>query len=213
MHWGAKLFSYMLVLAVLLPAASFGAPADEEVARIQKAYEGITDLRGTFVQKSHIKDLKRTDTYNGRFFIKPPKMKWEFQGDKPQEVYITGDDIIIYQKKEKQAFKARFDRATYGQAPIALLGGFGDIKKEFSVSMKDGRLLLTPKAPMGAVVSIEIKTAARDVPHEFPIEALFITDTRGNRVEVLLKEVKTNTGVGDKVFSFAPPEGVSVLEQ
>lgn len=212
MRSGARLFLYTLVLAVLLAATaslSFSASADEEVARIQKAYQGVVDIKGSFVQKSHLRDLKRTDTYNGQFFIKPPKMRWEFTGDKPQAVYITGDEIIIYQKKEKQAFKARFDRATYGQAPIALLGGFGDIRKEFAVSMSDGRLLLKPKAPMGAIESVEIKTA----PSGFPIEALFITDTRSNRVEIRLKDVKTNTGISDKVFSFTPPEGVQVMEQ
>ncbi|HEX8947672.1 MAG TPA: outer membrane lipoprotein carrier protein LolA, partial [Dissulfurispiraceae bacterium] len=59
--------------------AVFASQAEDEVARIQKAYEHIKDIRGSFVQKSHIKDLKRTDTYQGQFFIKPPKMKWEYK--------------------------------------------------------------------------------------------------------------------------------------
>lgn len=194
----------------LLPSTAFASQADEEVLKIQKAYEKIKDIKGSFIQKSYIKDLKRTDTYKGQFFIKSPKMRWEYRGDKPQVVYITGDDIIIYQKKEKQAFKARFDRATYGQAPIALLGGFGNIKNEFDVSIKaEHRLILKPKKPMGNIVSVEITTSGE----EFPIESLTIIDTLSNRIDIYLKDVKTNTALKDKLFEFSPHEGVSILQQ
>lgn len=185
------------------------AEAEDQVARIQKAYEGIKDVRGDFVQKSHIRDLKRTDTYSGRFFIKPPEMKWEFNGEKPQSVYITGEDIIIYQKKEKQAIRTKFDRATYGQAPIALLSGFGDINKEFYVSEIRGRLLLKPRKPMGAIVQIEITLS----DGAFPISAMSILDTASNKIDIALKDVEVNTGLGDKIFHFTPPEGVSVFQQ
>jgi len=71
---------FFLLSFLLTPVLSVHAEEDQ-VAKIQKAYEGIKDIKGNFVQKSFIKDLKRTDTYNGRFFIKQPKMKWEYTGD------------------------------------------------------------------------------------------------------------------------------------
>ncbi len=204
----------LVIVCLLYPISCL---ADDEVLKIQKAYENIKDIKGSFIQKSYIKDLKRTDIYKGQFFIKSPKMRWEYKGDKPQIVYITGDDIIIYQKKEKQAFKAKFDRTTYGQAPIALLGGFGNIKNEFDVSIKtetrtqntEHRLLLKPKKPMGNIVSVEITTSSE----EFPIESLTIIDTLSNRIDIYLKDVKTNTDLKDKLFEFSPPEGVNVLQQ
>lgn len=210
-----EVFFYFLFLVCLLSSvfwiltSGFCAGAEGEVARIQKAYEGIKDVKGDFIQKSYIRDLKRTDTYSGRFFIKPPKMKSEFSGEKPQSVYITGEDIIIYQKKEKQAIRAKFDRAIYGQAPIALLGGFGDINKEFDVSTKKGRLLLKPKRPMGVIVQIEFTLS----DGAFPIETLSILDTASNRIDIVLKDVKVNTGLDDRTFAFTPPEGVSVFQQ
>ena len=194
-------------LCILLTVALLYA--DDEVARIQKAYEGIKDIKGNFAQKSYIKDLKRTDTYSGQFFIKPPKMKWEFKGEKPQTVYITGEDIFIYQKKEKQVFKARFDRATYGQSPIALLGGFGNINKEFDVSIKKGRLILKPRNPMGAIVQIELALS----DGVFPIEALSILDTASNKIDITLKDVRINTGLGERVFEFTPPEDATVIQR
>ncbi len=193
------------------------ASVDEEVIKIQKAYDSIKDIRGRFIQKSYIKDLKRTDTYSGEFFIKAQKMKWEYKGDKPQIVYISGDQIIIYQVKEKQAIKAKFDRDTYGQAPISLLGGFGNIKDEFNISTKtetrnhdtEQRLLLKPKKPMGNIVSIEITLSDK----EFPIESIIIFDSMSNRIEIQLTDVRTNTGLKDGIFNFSPPEGTTVFSQ
>lgn len=208
-----KKIYYLLFVIFLLFTFFYSLPAswaDDEVSRIQKAYENIKDIKGNFIQKSYIKDLKRTDTYKGRFFIKSPKMRWEYRGDKPQIVYIRGDDIIIYQKDEKQAFKTKFDRATYGQAPIALLSGFGNIKNEFDISVKsEQKLLLKPKKPMGNIVSVEITLASEG----FPIESLAIIDTLSNRIDIYLKDVKINTELNDKLFEFSPPEGVTVLQQ
>lgn len=204
-----KRFFVAVLMLLIIPSHLFASEADEAVTRIQQAYEGIKDSRGKFTQTSYVKDLKRTDTYKGQFFIKPPKMKWEYKGDKAQTVYVTGGDIVIYQKKDNQAFRSRFDRATYGQAPIALLGGFGDIKKEFETSMKGGLLSLKPRKPMGNITRIEIAPSESG----FPIEAIAIFDTLGNRIDVRLSDVKVNTGLKDKVFEFVPPEGANIIQQ
>ncbi|HWR88709.1 MAG TPA: outer-membrane lipoprotein carrier protein LolA, partial [Dissulfurispiraceae bacterium] len=208
LSWGIVAGLVVMLLGVM-PPSSFALSADEEIKRIQGAYEGIKDIRGDFVQKSRISDLKRMDTYSGQFFIKASKMRWDFKGDKVQSIYIRGDEIVIYQKMEKQAFKSKFDRSTYGQAPIALLGGFGNIRKEFDVTAKEGKLVLKPKMPMGNVVTVEITTSR----NEFPIESVTIVDSSSNRVEVRLKNVRTNSGVKDSVFEFTPPEGVTVFQQ
>jgi len=208
-----KIFIFCWLFIILSPAflpSPFALTfAEDEVARIQKAYENIKDIKGNFAQKSYIKDLKRTDTYSGQFFIKPPKMKWEFKGDKPQAIYISGQDILIYQKKEKQVLKTRFDRATYGQTPIALLGGFGNINKDFDVAMKSGRLILKPRKPMGTIVQIEV-TLSEGV---FPIEALSILDTASNKIDIALKDVRINTGLSEGFFEFTPPQDVTVVQQ
>lgn len=203
------LFCYLTAM-VFDSNLCFASQADDIVLRIQKAYENIKDIEGDFIQKSYIKDLKRTDTYEGHFFIKPPKMKWEYKGQKPQIVYITGGYIIIYQKKERQAFKTRFEKENYGQAPLALLSGFGDIKKEFDVSLiSEKRLLLKPKKTFGNIVSIEISLSDK----EFPIESITVFDSLSNRIDIQLKNIKINRNLQDKLFEFSPPEGITIIQQ
>ncbi|MBF0329440.1 MAG: outer membrane lipoprotein carrier protein LolA [Nitrospirae bacterium] len=187
---------------------SFAAETDDAIEKIQKAYSGIADIKGGFVQKSFIKDFKRTDSYKGFFYLKAKKMKWDYRGKNPQTVFINGDDIIIYLKNEKQALKGRFDKTTYGQAPIALLAGLGDIRKEFEVSQTgERRFLLKPKKQMGAILSIELLTG----DGEFPIEGLVITDTRSNKTDIKLDDVTINSGIKDRVFDFSPTEDVNII--
>ncbi|MGO9613458.1 MAG: LolA family protein [Dissulfurispiraceae bacterium] len=197
------------VTSVSISSLAFGLSAADEVSRIQKAYEAIKDISGSFIQKSYIKDLKRTDTYKGEFLIKSSRMKWEYKGDKPQAIYINGNDIIIYQKRERQAFKAAFDRATYGQAPIALLAGFGNIDKDFAVTISNNRLILRPKSPMGNISYVAVTTSNG----AFPIESLTILDRLSNKIDISLKDVKINTGIKDSAFEFQPPEGVTIIQQ
>ncbi|MCE5312200.1 MAG: outer membrane lipoprotein carrier protein LolA [Nitrospiraceae bacterium] len=197
-----------LLSALIIFFAAAPASAQQDIAdAIQDSYIRLKDIRGNFVQKSYIKDLKRTDTYKGRFFIKPPRMKWEYLTEKPQTIYVIKDEITIYQKTEKQAFVSRFDSATYGQAPIALLGGFGKIKNEFITTEKDGKLILKPKRQMGNITSIEITAGDGD----FPIKSMVITDNRSNRTEINLSSIKTDTGIKDSLFDFIAPEGVTVI--
>jgi outer membrane lipoprotein carrier protein len=206
-------FSFALTfLAIFLCVSVKSVCGDESLAaRIQKSYEKIEDIEGSFVQKSFIKDLKRTDTFKGTFMIKlPSKMRWRYEGEGKRltEVIINGDELLIYQNAEKQVLRGKFDRGSYGQAPIALLGGFGKIMNEFEVSEKDGRLLLKPRKPMGSVASIEV------VPSngEFPIGSISITDKRSNKIDITLKSVSVNTGIKDSAFVFSVPKDASVYE-
>lgn len=205
-----KLFIIYLVFFIIAsPTLSQAFRADEEAARIQKAYEGFKDITGNFIQRSFIKDLKRTDTYKGRFYIKASKFRWDYSGEKPQTIYIVGDKLTIYQKSEKQAYITRFDSATYGQSPIILLGGLGEIRQDFEISGKEGRLILKPKKAMGNVMQIELLPS----DGEFPIKSLRIIDNLFNRTDIEFKDIKLNTGIKDKLFEFIPPEGVSVIKQ
>ncbi|MDP2168369.1 MAG: outer membrane lipoprotein carrier protein LolA [Thermodesulfovibrionales bacterium] len=211
-----KPFLYRLLLALSLSVPfltpGLASQLPDEAIRIQKAYEGIRDMKGSFVQTSHIKDLKKTTVYKGNFLIKrPSKMRWSYE---EQEVIINRGDIFIYQKKERQAFKGRFQKEVYGSTPVALLSGFADIGSEFKITVKDGRLLLKPNRPMGGVSMIEIAPAkAVDgflVP--FPIASFKVIDAYSNTVEINLSGVELNTGLKDPEFELSLPEGISIHE-
>lgn len=206
----APFFKIILSLCVLLTFKS-SCGAETSLERIRKAYEGIRDIKGGFIQKSHIKDLGRTDRFNGTFMIKiPDRMRWQYHGDKSsEEVIINNGVMIVYQKREKQAFKTGFDKDAYGRSPLALLGGLGEISKEFEVVRNDDRLLLLrPRAPMGGIVSVEITLSDGD----FPVGSILITDKRSNTIEIALKDISVNSGLRDAAFDFSLPKGASMYD-
>ncbi len=202
----AFLFSWFYVIASPVRAADVNA----EIARIQKAYETIKDLKGSFTQKSVIRDLDKTETYRGEFYIKPPlKMKWIYGGKNAQSLTIRDDTVLIYKKAENQAYKSRFDRQTYGQTPVALLSGFGNIREEFAVSGRGDSLVLKPKKPMGNVTFIKITLSGDG----FPIRGFEIHDSYSNVISIEISGVQINTGVRDSLFDLTVPKGVNVFEQ
>jgi len=199
----------MFIAGIALPAVSHASELDDKIEKIQKAYEKIKDMKGAFTQKNTIKDLNKTDTYNGEFFIKHPlKMKWVYTGKAAQDIFISNNTVLIYKKGDKQAYKAAFDKATYGQTPVALLSGFGNIRQEFTIAGRGNSLLLTPKSSLGNITSISITLAEND----FPIKSFTIQDGRSNVIEIALKDVKINTGLKDSLFEFSLPKGVNVYE-
>lgn len=213
---GMKVVSapFMVIVTFLLwtcfSGVSLASDTDENIAKIQKAYQGVKDLRGFFFQRSVIKDLNKTETYKGNFFIKPPlKMKWVYKGKTAQDLIINNDTVLIIKKAENQAYKSKFDKATYGQTPVALLSGFGNIEEEFNVSGKGDTLILKPKKPMGNVTSIKITLSDTD----FPIRSFLIIDSYSNEINIELKDVKINTGVKDSLFDLTLPKDVHVFEQ
>jgi chaperone LolA len=207
---GSLVILLFLYLFVISSSVSLASGLDENIAKIQKAYEGITDLRGSFSQKSVIRDLDKTEVYQGDFFIKPPlKMKWIYKGKTAQDLIINNDTVLIIKKAENQAYRSRFDKQTYGQTPVALLSGFGNVREEFTVSGKDDTLTLRPKKPMGNITSIRITLADA----AFPIRSFVITDTYSNEIHIELKDVRINTGLKDSLFDLTLPKGMHVFEQ
>lgn len=205
-----SIFCVLIISIILcLNKASYALSLSEEVSRIQKTYENIVDMSGGFVQKSYIKDLKRTDNYKGHFFIKKPdKVKVIYKGEHPAEIIVNKDIVLIYQKNENQVIKGKFDSNTYGQTPVILLSGLGKMEEEFNISEKNGMLLLKPKKSMGAIVTVELKLS----DSEFPIQSFTIYDTYSNKTEILLNNIKLNKNVDDKIFNVTPPKNAIILE-
>lgn len=201
----------VVILALFVMSGTVrGADLDEKISRLQKAYTGVTDIRGHFTQKSTIRDLKRTDTYKGEFFIKPPlKMKWVYQGNAAQDISVNNDSILIYKKSENQAYRAKFDKDTYGQTPVALLGGLGKISEEFLITAKGEELQLKPRKTMGTITSIRMVLSNEG----FPIRSFTIYDSRSNVIEIELRDLRVNTGLKDSLFDLSVPKGVSIFDQ
>ncbi|MBI5055260.1 MAG: outer membrane lipoprotein chaperone LolA [Nitrospirae bacterium] len=186
------------------------ATADEIVQGMQKRFAEIRDVKGSFSQTSYLKDLERTETYSGTFFIKKPsQLMWEYKTPRDEKVIISGTETWIYKKAQKQAIKTKFSKEAYSQVPIALLNSIENLSADFDARpMEKDMLDLVPKHRIGFIKEIHLKPDSKN----FPIKTLKVFDTYGNIITIELKEVRTNTKLDDALFMFTPPQGVEVYD-
>lgn len=210
------LFCIVSFLVFLLPVrcplspASHASTVDEVVERIEKTYSEIKDVKGRFSQTSYIKDLEKTEKYEGEFFIKKPSsMRWNFSKPRDEEVIIKENDIWIYKKSEKQALKSAFSKDAYNHVPIALLNSFGDLKNNFDIKLiKDDTLELTPKRRTGFISKLLLEINSTD----FPVKTFSVFDVYGNKIDIMIKNVAINFGLEDSIFIFKLQPGIEVFD-
>ena len=203
-------FKIQIILFFLLSTVSYASTLDEVVGRIEKTYSEIKDVKGRFSQTSYIKDLEKTEKYEGEFFIKKPSsMRWNFSKPRDEEIIIKENDIWIYKKSEKQALKSAFSKDAYNHVPIALLNNFGDLKNNFDIKLiKDDTLELTPKRKTGFINKLLLGVNSTD----FPVNTFSVFDVYGNKINITIKDVKINSGLEDSIFIFKLQPGVEVFD-
>ncbi len=199
----------MCIVILLSISLTYSGETDELLNRIEESYKRISDMVADFEQRSVLVDLKKTVTYKGKLYVKiPSRFRWIYSGDDSQEVFINDDTLIVYNKKEKQAIRSLFSKERFGSVPIAILGGLGDMKKDFHVSQVQGKIILKPRTPVPGIMSIELTPAEG----HFPVKRLKIIDTNKNTIEIILNNVRVNTGLDDSLFIFNPSEKVRIIE-
>lgn len=182
---------------------------DSAITKLNNAYKNINDASGTFIQTSYIKDLDKTQKFKGKFFIKADKIRWQYEGEFPQIIYLNKKTLIVYDKIRKQAIQSNFSEEKYGQLPLALLSRMANIDKDFEIIEKsENSLILIPKTKMGNIKRIELIIYEGD----FPIKSLNITDNASNTVKIDFYAVRININLKDSIFKFVPKKDDTVLK-
>ncbi|MBI4654602.1 MAG: outer membrane lipoprotein carrier protein LolA [Nitrospirae bacterium] len=205
-------FTILLTFLCSLFTVSHASTIDEVVEHLQKKYKEVQDVQGKFSQTSHIKDLDKTEKYEGMFFISKAsgiKMKWAYMKPRDEEVIINETDIWIYKKSEKQVLKGKFNKGSYGHVPLALMSSLENLRADFdTIMIKKDTLELKPKQQIGSIKKILLVTGSGD----FPIKFFTLFDVYNNKIEIAVKAAKVNSGLEESLFIFKVPLGVEVFD-
>jgi outer membrane lipoprotein carrier protein len=201
---------FIITLNCLVATTANAATVDETVEMIQKKFETIKEIQGTFSQTSYIKDLEETQKFSGTFFlIKPSRMMWEYAKPRDEKVIINGTETWIHKKSRNQVIKTTFSKESYSQVPIAILQSFENIRDDFDITMpEENALQLIPKRKIGFIKTLVLETRTDG----FPIKMFTIIDTYGNIIMIELDKIKTNSGLDVSIFIFKVPEGAEVFD-
>lgn len=184
------------------------------VDRVQGFYEKTQDFVAEFQQDYTYQAFKRTQRSSGTVtFRKPALMRWEYAKPAPKTFVLAGDKIYAHDPEAKTLTKAALG-SNQLSASVTFLWGQGKLGDEFSIAKMDcakctGTLLeLTPLKPdpRFRVVRLEVD------PKTAQVLKSTVVDPDGSENAITFKNLKANTGVDEKHFKLAPPEGTQVVD-
>lgn len=212
-----------LLLAAAAPASAAdpasgadGACADAVAERVQRRYDAVRDLRARFVQRTASVALGSApgtalESRGEVVFAKPGRMRWSYETPEPSLVVSDGHTVWIHDPAAKEVQELPLGPDFLSGAAIQFLLGDGRLADQFAVAAEgcgqpEVRLLLTPRQDT-SYERLELLADARSGE----IRSTVVVDVLGNRTEVELSDVATNTAPPATLFRFEAPEGTRVL--
>ncbi|VAX31460.1 hypothetical protein MNBD_NITROSPIRAE03-1533 [hydrothermal vent metagenome] len=208
LHTARYVIFFMAVFLILpFPAISAdGVP----LSKLRAVYKNLQTLEGRFTQVTYIKDLDREETFKGIFYLKiPDRMRWKYTEGSTDEIYLTGNEMVIDQPSESQVFISSMDGYGLSSSPLRILLDLDKLENNFNLKSREGHIFMTPRGKKTVVNSIELVLSGND----FPLEKIRLLDRYANRTEITLMDVKINTNLKDSLFLFTPPAGTTIIRQ
>lgn len=217
----------MVGMALLLWTAFFAFPAaafcaeplslQQLAAKTQEVYEKTTDLKSRFIQEVTIKSMKKTEREEGTVWIKNPNMMlWDYTKPKEKKLVINARTAWLYVAEDRMVYVQNADDVYRSRMAVKFLSGVGKLSEDFQLRFakespldEEGNYLLTLTAKEKGTgidrlhLTVDGKT--------FQITQCRFNDDYGNTTRLRFSDIRTNTGVSDKFFTFKPPAGVEVV--
>ncbi len=223
----ALLIGLLALLPQALPAADEPAPdkalaeVHDVVKKIQARYEQTKDLQAEFTQQTRIEGFATPLTSSGNLYIrKPGRLRWDYREPDVQEIYVNGNDLMMYVPQHKQVLVGRLTQMAASQAPLQLLQGAAKLSEHFEAQATLGGERGEGGLPLVTLIPREtgpdtVKTVVRIVveaqPKTYFIKSVAIHEVSGNVATFRFTNLKPNTGLKSGLFEFAIPAGVEVV--
>jgi outer membrane lipoprotein carrier protein len=200
-----------MALAAQTPARS---PADVAGA-VQRRYDTVRDFTAKFVHTYEGGVLRKKVTERGEVQIKKPgRMRWEYMNPEKKLFVADGSQIYSYIPADRQVIISPMPKTDQATTATLFLTGKGNLVRDFTVT--NGEL---PSAPAGSTV---LKLVPRQAERDYDtlliavnagdqIQMLSAADRQGGRSTFTFSDIKENTGLTDKIFSFKIPRGADVV--
>lgn len=197
-------------------AAQAPARTPSDMARaVQQRYDTVRDFTAKFVHTYEGGVLRKKVTERGEVQIKKPgRMRWEYTNPEKKVFVADGSQIYSYIPADRQVIISPLPKADQATTATLFLTGKGNLVRDFNVST--GEL---PGVPAGStVLKLVPRQAERDYDTLFlavnandQIQVLSAADRQGGRSTFFFTEIKENTGLADKIFTFKIPRGADVV--
>jgi outer membrane lipoprotein carrier protein len=194
-----------------------GSSAHDLAQSLQRRYDTIKDFSADFVHSYRGGVLRKEIVERGRLLVKKPgKMRWDYAA--PDEKLFVSDGVKLYSyiPRDKQVFVGSVQPDDQVTTPTMFLTGKGNLVRDFSSSFVEPAagmpagtraLKLVPKAPQRDYDWLILEIA----PETLELRGLVTVDAQGGQSTFSFTNLKENTGLSDKEFTFKMPRGVDVV--
>lgn len=200
------------VLALASPSAQTSQAPDALAKQLQAHYQSIRDFSASFTQSYRTGVLKTRTQESGTVAVKKPgKMRWTYTKPERKDLVSDGRQIYWYVHEEKQVVVR--DVADTASTPDLFLSGKGDIARDFTPTHAQSPIAGTVAlklVPRRAEPEYQYLVVAFD-PTSLQIRGLTTRDHQGGESTFTFSNMKENRGLSDREFVFAPPRGVTVV--
>jgi outer membrane lipoprotein carrier protein len=212
----------LLSIAPLVALAALRSIAAEPTAAefaqaVQKKYDAIKDFSAEFVHAYEGGALHKKLTERGRLYIKKPgKMRWEYTAPEEKLFVSDGAKMYSYLPADKQVIVSTVPREDEATTPTLFLAGKGNLTRDFTPSLVE----LPKGMPAGSrTLKLVPKARQRDYdwlmlvvdPATLAFRGLVTIDGQGGISTFSFANLKENSGLADKEFTFKIPRGVDIV--
>ena len=211
------LFSYLL-FALWLFHSPTSAPSelDQIINGLQGKYLRLNTLTAEFTQIYNAPG-ERTRRESGQLQLKKPgKMRWDYTTPEAKLYVSDGKVMYEYLPAERTATRASAKQVDDWRAPFMFLLGRGNLRRDFA------RIEWASEAPIRAGHRVlrmipkrtsDLRELLLEVePNSLRLTRLSLLKSGSARIDFLLTNVQENAVIGDSVFLFQPPAGVTVKQ-
>jgi outer membrane lipoprotein carrier protein len=196
------------------PAGAALPAASDIASRVQKRYDTIRDFTASFVHTYEGGVLRRKLTERGVVQVKKPgRMRWEYQSPEKKLFVSDGSQMYLHEVAANQVTVFPVPKGDEAATAVLFLAGKGNVTRDFTVSHAEGgtdstyALRLTPKSPERdydwLVLHVDRTT--------YQIRTLSAADAQGGRSTFEFTNIRENTGLADRAFTFTIPRGADVV--
>ncbi|PYX37876.1 MAG: outer membrane lipoprotein carrier protein LolA [Acidobacteria bacterium] len=207
----------LVVLGLCLTPVYGAAPDLHAIAHaVDEHYNHLRSLQADFTETYRGGGMDRAES--GTLWLKKPgKMRWEYRSPRDKLFLSDGKDAWFYVPGDKQARKTPVRKLEDLRSPLGFLLGKTKLEKELQglgfapdiAPMDQGDLVLrgVPRA-----LGDRINQILLEVTPENRIRRIQIDETDGSSTEYRFSEQREDVPIEDKLFRFAVPRGVEMIE-
>lgn len=206
-----------LIIPFLIPQISYSEPLSKIIDGLQTYLNNTNDFTASFIQVTQLQSFDEKQTSTGEvYFMKPGKMRWEYQKPELQTIVVNIGQVWIYTPEDNQAIKARIEELNTSVVYNLFLSDKIKINEIFNIStMKRKKsfkkstifLELIPKKIEDNIKKIILKLKKSD----YQIESFVSYDKMDNIITIKFIDIVRNQGLKASIFNFKLPDGVELI--